>query len=162
MRLVMNVIESSTMEHDSRHARAYLMRICTQATINELERAIAAVGLPEVVEDIRPPERGLVMIRGRAGGDGQSFNVGEASVTRAAVRLPGGIGGFAYIMGRDLKKARIAAIIDALGQSTDMRNKLETVLVAPVVERVDREKDIRRRQTAATRVEFFTLVRGED
>ena len=45
-------------------------------------------------EELRTAETGLVMLRGRIGGDGAPFNLGEATVTRAAVRLASGEVGF--------------------------------------------------------------------
>ena len=54
---------------------------------------------------VRGPETGLVMVRGRAGGGGNPFNLGEATVTRATVRLETGEVGHAYCLGRDGDKA---------------------------------------------------------
>ena len=59
------------------------------------------------------------MLRGRAGGDGAPFNVGEATVTRAIVELPSGERGYGHILGRDAERARLAAILDALWQRAD-------------------------------------------
>jgi len=143
-------------------ARRELFRVCAEATEAELRTALAACGdLPEI-EDIRPPEAGLVMLRGRIGADGQPFNVGEATVTRAAIRLRTGALGFAYILGRAPGRARLAAVVDALGQERDWRERLEAVLVRPVMTRRAAETARAREETAATRASFFTLVRGED
>jgi alpha-D-ribose 1-methylphosphonate 5-triphosphate synthase subunit PhnG len=101
------------------------------------------------------------MLRGRMGGDGAPFNLGEASVTRAAVELEGGPVGFAYHLGRDAGKARAAATLDALWQDEARRADVETAL-RPVRERIEAERATRARQVAATRVDFFTLVRGDD
>jgi alpha-D-ribose 1-methylphosphonate 5-triphosphate synthase subunit PhnG len=65
---------------------------------------------------LRRPETGLVMLRGRIGGGGDPFNFGEATVTRAAVRLDTGEVGHAYCLGRDHEKAECAALFDALWQ----------------------------------------------
>ena len=65
---------------------------------------------------IRPPETGLVMLRGRMGGTGGAFNLGEATVTRCAVRTAKGHEGHAYVMGRNHGHAKIAAVCDALLQ----------------------------------------------
>src|SRR5262249_34439622 len=83
-------------------------------------------------EIVRQPDVGLIMLRGRMGGDGAPFNAGEATMTRAVVRLASGELGFSYLLGRSLERARLAAIVDALGQSSRFRDRLETVLVAPV------------------------------
>ena len=54
---------------------------------------------------IRGPEGGLVMVRGRAGGGGSAFNLGEMTVTRCTVRTETGFVGHAYIAGRDEQRA---------------------------------------------------------
>ena len=112
-------------------------------------------------EDLRPAETGLVMVRGRIGGDGRAFNAGEATVTRAAVRLPGGETGFAYHLGRDRTRARLAAILDAHWQRPEARPALESALEAIAGRRAEAVLQAARK-TAATRVNFFTLARGED
>ena len=102
------------------------------------------------------------MLRGRMGGSGPPFNVGEATVTRAVVRLNTGAVGFSYLLGRSHRRARLAALVDALGQDPNWRARLETSLVAPVEARQAAADARVRADTAATRVDFFTLVRGED
>jgi alpha-D-ribose 1-methylphosphonate 5-triphosphate synthase subunit PhnG len=110
--------------------------------------------------DLKPVESGLVMLRGRIGGDGAPFNLGEATVTRAVVELATGERGFAHILGRDAKTARLAAIVDALWQRE--ADDVETTILTPIAERLAAEAAQTRAETAATRVDFFTLVRGED
>jgi alpha-D-ribose 1-methylphosphonate 5-triphosphate synthase subunit PhnG len=142
--------------------RRALMRICAEASEAELECALAACGEVVAAEDVRAPETGLVMLRGRIGGDGAPFNVGEATVTRAVVRLTNGTLGYSYLLGRSARRARLAAIVDALGQEERRRRELDATLVAPVRARRDAELARQREEIAATRVNFFTLVRGED
>jgi alpha-D-ribose 1-methylphosphonate 5-triphosphate synthase subunit PhnG len=102
------------------------------------------------------------MVRGRIGGDGAPFNLGEATVTRAAVRMESGEVGFSYLLGRDHPKARLAAVCDALWQSARSRDAIERHVLAPIRMRLEAERTQKREQAAATRVDFFTLVRGED
>lgn len=111
---------------------------------------------------IRGPEVGLVMIRGRAGGGGAPFNLGEATVTRASVRLDSGEVGHAYCLGRDLEKARTAAVLDALWQHPEWAARVEDEIVAPLAAAQAADDAKHRAETAATRVDFFTMVRGED
>lgn len=141
--------------------RQRVMALCAQAHRNELEAALIDVGGTITAQDVRQPETGLVMVRARMGGDGRQFNLGEATVTRAAVRLESGETGFAYQLGRDPTKARMAAILDALWQSEPHRSQVEDAL-SPVRARLDDERGKRERQTAATRVNFYTVARGED
>jgi alpha-D-ribose 1-methylphosphonate 5-triphosphate synthase subunit PhnG len=144
-------------------ARQALMRVCADASEAELETALARLGPLPSHRDLRAPQTGLVMLRGRVGGTGPAFNVGEAIVTRAAVQLASGTMGFAYLLGRSQRKAQLAALVDAVGQdSAAHRERLNAALVAPVEARRARERASQRAETAATRVNFFTLVRGED
>ena len=83
-------------------------------------------------EDLRAPENGLVMLRGRIGGDGAPFNLGEATVSRAAVRLASGEIGFGYTLGRDGAKARMIALCDALVQSEQFADAVEAKVIAPL------------------------------
>ncbi len=109
---------------------------------------------------VRGPETGLVMVRGRAGGGGNPFNLGEATVTRATVRLDSGEVGHAYCLGRDGDKAVRAALFDALWQRDPAG--VEAQVLAPLrAEQAEADKH-RRDETAATRVDFFTMVRGDD
>jgi alpha-D-ribose 1-methylphosphonate 5-triphosphate synthase subunit PhnG len=95
-------------------------------------------------------------------GDGAPFNLGEATVTRAAVRIPSGETGFSYVLGCDREKARLAALCDALWQDASTRDLIEAHVLAPVRARLAAEREKTSAHAAATRVDFFTLVRGED
>lgn len=143
-------------------SRQALMKVCAHASLAEMRDAIAHVVPAPDIRELRAPEIGMVMLRGRVGGNGAPFNLGEATVSRAAVRLDSGEVGYAYLLGRDLDRARLAAVIDALGQRAAERSLLETAFVAPVLARLAQSSDLQRGRTAATRVNFFTMVRGED
>ena len=109
---------------------------------------------------VRGPEAGLVMVRGRAGGGGAPFNLGEASVSRATVRLESGEIGHGYCLGRDLDKARLIALFDALFQRDPAT--VETRILAPLRAGATAADLKRKQETAATRVNFFTMVRGDN
>lgn len=110
---------------------------------------------------LRRPEIGAVMVQGRAGATGQPFNLGEMTVTRCALRLACGAVGHAHVQGRDKAHAARAAIIDALMQ-TDQANTLTTAVLGPLQADETARRARRAAKAAATKVEFFTLVRGED
>lgn len=110
---------------------------------------------------LRPPEVGAVMVRGRAGATGAPFNLGEMTVTRCALRLAGGETGHAHVQGRDKAHARRAALIDALMQ-TGRADALRATVLAPLAAEEAARRAARAAKVAATKVEFFTLVRGED
>jgi alpha-D-ribose 1-methylphosphonate 5-triphosphate synthase subunit PhnG len=143
-------------------ARRAAMRALVEAETDELTGLLARLGALPEHENVRPPETGLVMVRGRIGGDGAPFNVGEATVSRAAVRLASGELGFGYVLGRDREKARLVALCDALFQCERYRAALAETVLAPLRSRIAAERQTTDEQTAATRVDFFTLVRGED
>ena len=139
--------------------RRRAMAVLADSPTDEIAARMSTLTLPRC-EELRTPENGLVMLRGRIGGDGAPFNLGEATVTRAAVRLEGGATGFAYVLGRDTRKARLIAICDAMIQSED-REELLDVVIAPLERAMIERRQHQDAETAATRVNFFTLVRGE-
>ncbi len=110
---------------------------------------------------LRAPEVGAVMVRGRAGATGAPFNLGEMSVTRCSLRLETGEVGHSYVQGRDKDHARNAALIDALAQRPEGA-EIERIVLRPLAEAEAARAQARAEKAAATRVEFFTLVRGED
>jgi alpha-D-ribose 1-methylphosphonate 5-triphosphate synthase subunit PhnG len=142
--------------------RKAMMAVLAEATAAELTQGLVEFGDVPVHVELRRPETGLVMVRGRIGGDGAPFNLGEATVTRAAVQLSSGEVGHSYVLGRDHRLAQLAALCDALWQSAPHRDDVERRVLAPVRHRLQRERAEQRARTAATRVDFFTLVRGEN
>lgn len=142
--------------------RKAVMATLAQSSGDDIVRLWNEAGLPSEAELLRGPETGLVTVRGRIGGGGAPFNVGEATVTRATVRLASGQVGHCYALGRDREKARLAAIADALWQDPARRGEIEARLVAPLRAAQHEAREKRRAETAATKVDFFTMVRGED
>ncbi len=142
--------------------RKRVMAIAASATTEELAEPIRRRWPDLQVRDLRSPETGLVMLRGRIGGDGAPFNFGEATVTRAVVELDTGERGFGQVLGRRVEAARLAAIVDALAQRAEDRSALEQSVLEPVRTRIAAERALSQARTAATKVDFFTLVRGED
>jgi alpha-D-ribose 1-methylphosphonate 5-triphosphate synthase subunit PhnG len=131
-----------------------------------LARARAA-RLAELLPDLPPhdllrgPEIGAVMVQGRIGGTGQPFNLGEMTVTRCSLRLPDGVVGHALVQGRDKAHARRAAVLDALMQ-TSAADDVQARVLGPLHAEEGAAASHRAAKAAATKVEFFTLVRGED
>jgi alpha-D-ribose 1-methylphosphonate 5-triphosphate synthase subunit PhnG len=106
---------------------------------------------------LRGPEGGLVMVRGRAGGGGAAFNLGEMTVTRCTVRTDTGYVGHAYIAGRNEECAELAALGDALMQDPDRTHELERCVIQPLACDQQARRDERARKAAATRVQFFAM-----
>jgi alpha-D-ribose 1-methylphosphonate 5-triphosphate synthase subunit PhnG len=147
-------------ENGAQARRKAVMAVLGHSATADIAGHLGKVALP-AHEDLREPENGLVMVRGRVGGDGAPFNLGEATVSRAAVRLSTGEIGFGYTLGRDREKARLIALCDAMVQSAELAGAIETQVVAPLRAAMIDKRNRKAAETAATRVDFYTLVRGE-
>jgi alpha-D-ribose 1-methylphosphonate 5-triphosphate synthase subunit PhnG len=149
-------------------ARRAWMAVFARTPCAELEAALDAAlegAAPPAFDWLRPPQTGLTMVRGRIGGTGDAFNFGEATVTRATLRLAGdgekGTIGVACHLGRDKRRAELAALADALLQQPERHPRLHARLVEPLAARLANARAKQREQVATTRVEFFTMVRGD-
>ncbi len=138
------------------------MAVLAGAEAADLQELWRAFGQEPEHAMLRGPESGAITVRGRMGGGGAPFNVGEATVTRATVRLADGAIGHGAMLGRDREKTKVAALIDAM--CADPRNEtlIEIAVIAPLRERLAAADEQVRRETAATKVNFFTMTRGED
>ncbi len=114
-----------------------------------------------ILQRVRPAEVGMLMLRGRVGGTGNPFNLGEASVVRCAVRLGNGPLGVAYALGRDKRRAELAAVFDALLQDPAHHDDLQSKLIEPLATAQSQARDQLQGEVATSKVEFFTLVRGD-
>ncbi len=141
--------------------RKRVMDLLAIATETELSGAWDILAEKPEVKPVRGPETGLVMVRGQTGGTGQPFNLGEVAVSRATVMLEDGTAGHAHVLGNHPEKARLAAVFDALAQM-DTHTAAVEALLQNIAIRVNEERRRQVQETAATRVDFFTMVRGED
>ncbi|WP_322892794.1 MULTISPECIES: phosphonate C-P lyase system protein PhnG [unclassified Yoonia] len=142
-------------------ARKAWLGLLAKAPPGDLAALWQRLGLTPAHKVLRAPEIGAVMVRGRAGAVGAAFNLGEMSVTRASVQLSDGIVGHGYVQGRGKDHALQAALIDALMQ-TDAAGQVEQAVLTPLRDSMAQRKNARAAKAAATKVDFFTLVRGED
>ncbi|MFM7303814.1 MAG: phosphonate C-P lyase system protein PhnG [Alphaproteobacteria bacterium] len=138
-------------------ARQKWMAVLARASEQELADGLAALPTLPEAEVLRAPETGLVMVRGRAGGDGDAFNLGEMTVTRCAIRLGAHIG-HAYIAGRNHAKARLAALLDAALQDTTRHDAVMQAVVERLAAAQQEARAVEARKAAATRVDFFTMA----
>lgn len=135
------------------------LSILAKAPSKEVHAAWDGLAERPTYRALRAPEIGMVLVRGRAGGTGDAFNLGEMTVTRAAVRLDSGETGIGYVAGRDRRHAEIAAAVDAMMQSAALRPAVEDAIVARLANAQDERRDTAARKAAATKVDFFTMVR---
>jgi len=154
------VSEGNSSENGAKARRKAAMAVLAHADAADIAACLDAVALP-AHENLREAENGLVMVRGRIGGDGAPFNLGEATISRAAVRLASGEVGFGYALGRDRDKARLIALCDAMVQAPDFAESVEANVIAPLRAAISARRAHGAAETAATRVDFYTMVRGE-
>lgn len=141
------------------------MATLAKAELTELEKLINLEKLPSYTF-LRSPEIGLVMVQGRAGGTGKPFNLGDMTITRCVVQLENletetAITGFGYVGGRSHRHAELAALCDALLQTPQWYEQIQAQVIQPLQTALAEKQELQQRQTAATKVNFFTMVRGE-
>ena len=152
--------DSEKGEDGIKARRKAAMAVLAHSSAVEIAEHLEGIDLP-AYQSLREPEDGLVMLRGRIGGDGAAFNMGEATVSRAAIRLASGEVGFGYTLGRDREKARMIALCDALVQSDAFVDRVEAEVIAPLRIAMLARRTRKAAETAATKVDFYTMVRGE-
>lgn len=141
-------------------ARSHWMSLLAQADPAELALAMDGFAPPVDTSWLRPAQTGLYMLRGRIGGTGPQFNFGEITVTRCSVQAGGHIG-HAWVRGSNTRHAELAALADAMLQDADRRASLHKQVIEPLRHALDRRRDEASRKAAASKVEFFTVLRGE-
>lgn len=149
------------MMSDPNAARKDWLSLLAKSPAGAVESIWRALQIDPDHTILRAPEVGGVMVRGRVGAIGASFNLGEMTVTRASVKLADGTVGHGYVQGRGKEHALCAALVDALMQ-TERARSVETGLLAPLRAVFTGGKSDRAAKAAATKVDFFTMVRGED
>lgn len=149
----------SPSDTDGTERRRWWLSVLAKAPDERLVALLQELGPLPAWSPLRRAETGLVMVNGRVSGSGAPFCAGEMTVTRAAIRLDSGELGIAYVGGRDRRKAEAAALVDALGQRADWRERLETAVIAPLEAEAEARHRLIAARAAATRVEFFTVAR---
>lgn len=140
--------------------RQVWMTTLAKADLEQLEARIAKVGNLPRYKFLRPPEIGLTMVRGRAGGTGQIFNLGEMTITRCAVKVEE-VTGFGYVAGRSHRHAELSALCDGLMQLSEWHDIVQSLVIEFLVAKAKDKKEIQQLQTESTKVNFFTLARGD-
>ncbi|MDR3533459.1 MAG: phosphonate C-P lyase system protein PhnG [Rhodopila sp.] len=138
-------------------ARRRWMSVVARAQPDRIAALLGACGEMPGHTVLRGPEGGLVMVRGRAGGGGAAFNLGEMTVTRCTVRTDNGYVGHAYVAGREAQRAELAALVDALMQDPDRSDGIERHVIVPLEKQQAARKAERAQKAAATRVQFFAM-----
>lgn len=143
-------------------ARKQWMGVLAKAGTARLEQAYADLSPAPEYDFLRPPEVGMAMVRARAEGGGDQFNLGEMTMVRCSVKLSEGTVGHGYVAGRNKRHAELAAVFDALLQTTDRGPVVSESVIALLHREQIEIRRVKAAKTAATKVNFFTMVRGED
>ncbi len=150
----------------TQEARRGWYAVLAKASLAELDAVWDALAEKPDYRTLRHSETGLVMVRGRIGGTGAAFNLGEMTMTRAAIQVIDAAGnvtytGFGYVAGRAKRHAQLVALFDALLQDPVRHGALAASVVVPLAERQAAMKAVRAAAVMASKVDFFTMVRGE-
>lgn len=156
-----NITELTPDLRDGNADRRSWMGVLARASREALEAAWAGLAEPPAYQWLREPEVGLVMVRARTGGTGDAFNFIEMSLTRCALRLADGTTGYAFVQGRDRRRAELAAVFDALMQQPARRVAIGREVIGPLAAAEAERRRKASLKAAATKVEFFTMVRQE-
>lgn len=152
-------------------SRARWLSVLAKAPSPLLEKCVKSLGKLPDYGFLRSPEIGLAMVRGRAEGTGQPFNVGEMTITRCVVQLlvtgdelsaGQAIAGFGYVAGRSQRQAELVAVCDALLQHPAWQERLQTQVIQPLQAAAEAQRAAAAAEVESTRVHFFTLLRGEE
>lgn len=146
---------------DHLQTRQRWMSVLAHSRPDELLAHWQTLNLSPQFERIRAPETGLTQLQGRMGGTGKRFVMGDMTITRAVIQLDGGVYGYSYVSGRNKPHAELCAVIDALLQMQGMDELLHKRVIAPLAALQQERRQQRAREVASSRVDFFTLVRGE-
>jgi alpha-D-ribose 1-methylphosphonate 5-triphosphate synthase subunit PhnG len=156
--------EEAGLDAATETRRAWL-GVLARASVAELEAAWAGLAERPRYRLLRPTETGLALVRGRVGGSGQPFNLGEMTMTRAAVQLLAGDApretGFGHVAGRSARHAELVAVFDALLQEPGRHDAIVAAVVAPLAARQRAVKAAHAAKVAPSKVDFLTVVRGE-
>jgi alpha-D-ribose 1-methylphosphonate 5-triphosphate synthase subunit PhnG len=143
--------------HQPHAARRRWMAVLARATATELAALLDRHAEKPRYTKLRGPEAGLVMVRGRTGGGGAPFNLGEMTVTRCTVRTDSGQVGHAYVAGRNARQAELAAVLDALLQDPLQAFALQANVIAPLAAMQQALRTATSAKAAATKVQFFAM-----
>jgi alpha-D-ribose 1-methylphosphonate 5-triphosphate synthase subunit PhnG len=143
----------------SAEARRHALGVLAKADMAALDECWQSLGLTPHFRHLRPPETGLVMLRGRVGGAGAPFNFGEMTMTRCSVVLEDRTVGHGYVGGSNPRHAELAALCDALLQTEAHSAAVERRVIHPLEEAAEQKRRATASRVAATRVDFFTVAR---
>ncbi|WP_394144131.1 phosphonate C-P lyase system protein PhnG [Vibrio atypicus] len=149
------------MKTEHMNQRRQWMAALARCEHHALSKYWQQFGLNPQYHFVREPEVGLAQVRARMGSTGNPFNMGDVTITRTVIQLDSGELGYSYITGRNKAHSEVAAVVDALMQ-TSLQMDLQERLINPLNAELVEKEQSRAKQVSASKVDFFTMVRGED
>lgn len=151
-----------TQTPQKNHARRqHWMSVLARADWADIEHRWKSVGIDLPYTILREPEIGLAQIRGKMANKGDVFNVGDTTITRASVQFKNDVVGHCYTMGRNLDKALTCAVIDGVLQHDQHNQVVMDAVIAPLQQAFIEKRKHRKQEIETSKVDFFTLVRGD-
>ena len=146
--------------------RQQLLSVLSVSELSAIQSYWQALSISPRYSLLKAPEVGMTMVRAKTGGTGQAFNMGEMTVTRTVIRLndinaQNDVIGFGYTAGRNTQKSELIAVIDACFQLSEYAASITKLLLQPLQQLRQQQKNQQTAQVSATKVNFFTMVRGE-
>ncbi len=160
---------SSDRKHEDGGSQAFSRRewlaVLAQSDSDQLEILWNDQPSPPVHTFLRRPETGLALVRGRTGGSGAAFNLGEMTITRCTVGIADSVSGesikgTATVAGRSRRHAELVALFDAVFQDNGLGPALRQSVLPALRQTRQRARAAQAAKAAATKVEFFTMERG--
>lgn len=134
-----------------RNRRFEAIAVCEGDVLRQLAERV--LGGASVVNVLREPAPGMVMMQARESAQGAVFNLGEVTVAEAEVEVDGQRG-YALCMGLDAARALAGAIVDAGAEALPgLRPVIEAALTQAIAADEARRR-ARWQRVAGTRVEF--------
>jgi alpha-D-ribose 1-methylphosphonate 5-triphosphate synthase subunit PhnG len=141
--------------------RKSLLALLAKSNSNSINECWKNLNISPEFMFLKKPEIGMVMVRAKAGGDGEDFNMGEMTVTRCIVQLDSKQVGYGYTAGRDKEKSKLIALVDACFQVETLRKRIKDEVLEPLCSLLNQKQSTQKTKTDTSKVNFFTMVRGE-
>jgi len=139
-------------------ARQHWLGVLARAAGDEILRHLQhAPDLPAFIR-LHGPEAGMAMVRGRMGGGGAPFNLGEMTISRCSIQDSAGRIGHGYAAGRDLAQVELIARLDAAMQDSHLFAPYQRAVIEPLAASQAQRRAAVEAKAAATEVKFFTLA----
>lgn len=154
-------MNSTTPTDADTKQRQQLLAVLSKCSSKDIKALWQPLNLTPNYQLLKSPEIGMVMVKAKTGGNGSPFNMGEMTVTRTVLRLDSNQMGYGYIAGRDKDKSLLIAMIDACYQVADWQSEINQKVLEPLQAQHNQAYQAHAQQVEKTKVNFFTMVRGE-